>query len=207
MRKGGISILCAVLLLAGCMAGGTLAWLSAKTQTVTNTFTVSGIDVTLQEHTYDVAKNKLTTTVTNSGVSNYKMIPGWELPKDPEAAITTGSEDCYLFVKVEKSQNFDSFMTYGIADGWTELTSAAQGNYKVYYRVYDSKDSNNKNQKGTAYGILSGNKVQVKSDLQPSAMEAETFQTPTLTFTAYAFQLYKSGTTKFTAAEAWNNVK
>jgi len=37
-------------------------------------------------------------------------------------------------------------------------------------------------------------------------MSAEDFAEPTLTFTAYAHQLYQNAATKFDAATAWGNV-
>ena len=104
-KRVWISILAVVLLLC-CGIGGTLAWLSVKTASVQNTFTVGDIDITLAETT---------------GTS-YKMVPGNTLTKDPKVTVKSGSEACWLFVKVEKSENFDTFMTFAIADGWTELS-------------------------------------------------------------------------------------
>ena len=39
------------------------------------------------------------------------------------------------------------------------------------------------------------------------ALDVEGAVKPTLTFTAYAVQLYKSNSAKFTPAEAWNLAK
>lgn len=191
----------AVVLIVGISVGGTLAWLTATTTPVTNTFTTSDIDITLTE-----------TGATNNA-NSYKMVPGHTITKDPKATVKAGSEDCFLFVKLEKSTNFDNFMTYEIADGWTELSPVVGGNYKVYYRVFDSNDSTNTNAKGTAYSVLKDNQVTVKGTVTKGEMDALTTATyPTLTVTAYASQLYKSNSTaegavnKFTAAEAWANV-
>ncbi|MCI7640590.1 MAG: hypothetical protein MSS60_12345 [Clostridiales bacterium] len=187
----------AVVLIVGISIGGTLAWLTATSGPVTNTFTTSDIEITLAE----------------SDDLDLKMVPGYTITKDPKATVEAGSEDCYLFVKLEKSTNFDDFMTYTIASGWTELTSAAGTNYKVYYRVFDSKDSTNTNAQGTAYSILEDDQVTVKSTVTKADMKALSAATyPTLTVTAYASQLYKSNSTaagavnKFTPAEAWDIV-
>lgn len=187
----------AVVLIVGISVGGTLAWLTATSGPVTNTFTTSDIEITLAE----------------SDDLDLKMVPGYTITKDPKATVEAGSEDCYLFVKLEKSTNFDDFMTYTIASGWTELTSAAGTNYKVYYRVFDSKDSTNTNAQGTAYSILEDDQVTVKSTVTKADMKALSAATyPTLTVTAYASQLYKSNSTaagavnKFTPAEAWDIV-
>ena len=112
MKKKGLAMLLALVLLAVCAVSGTLAWLTAKSDTVTNTFTTSDITVKLEEST---------------GTS-YKMIPGYTITKNPKAWVVKGSEECFLFVKLEKSANFDDFMTYVMADGWTQLTTDKDGN-------------------------------------------------------------------------------
>lgn len=170
-----------VLVVVG-VAAGTLAWLTAKSDTVTNTFTTSDIKVELTE--------------TNE---TYKMIPGYDIHKDPKAKVVSGSEECFLFVKLEKSANFDDFMTYKMADGWTELTDENG----VYYREVRTADI------GTAYSVLKGDKVTVKGTVTKGMMneiDNGTAANPTLTITAYASQLHKNAETEFTAAEAWANV-
>ena len=199
-------VLACVLLVAG-VIGGTVAWLTAQDTPVTNTFTPSTIGVELKEHTYNATTDALTTETTDTGVSNYKMIPGWTIPKDPEAWITTNSEAAYLFVKVEKSTNFDTFMSYEIASGWTELTSAAGTNYKVYYREVAAGATAAAMDETNAFQILANDKITVLSTVTTQMMNALTADNyPTLTFTAYAHQLYSASGTKFDAATAWNNL-
>lgn len=184
--KKALAMLLALVLVLGSVIGGTLAWLTAKDTPVVNTFSKSTIGVDLEETT-----------------TEYKMIPGWDIAKDPKAWITDGSEAAYLFVKVEKSANFDTFMTYEIAEGWDELTSAAGENYKVYYREVASTQVG----EGNAFAILKDNKVTVKGEeVTKEMMTAADFVEPTLTFTAYAHQLYQNAATKFDAATAWSNV-
>ena len=182
--KKALAMLLSLVLVIGCVAGGTLAWLTATSDEVNNVFTTSDIGVTLEE----------------SDNLNLKMIPGWTITKDPKATVTAGSEDCYLFVKVEKSANFDDFMTYAIADGWTELPDTDG----VYYMVFDSQNDANENEMGTAYSVLKYDQVKVKDSVTKEAMKALTDNTkPTLSFIAYAVQLYRENGTQFTATEAW----
>lgn len=174
----------AVMLIVGCTIGGTLAWLTATTGEVKNTFTTSDISITLTE--------------TKGGTNKeFKMVPGCTIEKDPKITVLAGSEKCYLFVKLEKSTNFDTFMTYTTASGWTELTGVAN----VYYRVVDASAANQ------AFDVLSGNTVSVKDSVTKADMNGLNQTTyPTLTVTAYASQYFKNNTEPFTATEAWNNV-
>ena len=189
MKKKGLALVLALTLLVISAVAGTLAWLTAKSDTVVNTFTTSGIDVELTE--------------TNE---EYKMIPGYSIHKDPKATVLTGSEECYLFVKLEKSSNFDTYLEYAIADGWTQLTTDKDGKAitdLVYYRKVLTKDI------GTAYSVLANDQVTVKGSVTKdlmNALDAAGAVKPILKFTAYASQLYKSAGVEFTAAEAWANV-
>ena len=182
MKKKGLALVLALTLLVGGVVAGTLAWLTAKSDTVVNTFTTSDIEVELKE-----------TTGTE-----YKMIPGYTISKDPKATVLSGSEECYLFVKLDKSANFDTYLEYVIADGWTKLEGVTD---TVYYRKVQTADI------GTAYSVLKGDQVTVKGEVTKAMMDGLTTETlPKLTVTAYASQLHKNATTEFTAAEAWANV-
>ena len=166
----------AVVLLLGCVTGGTLAWLTATTDEVTNTFTVGDINITLDETT-----------------SDYKMIPGYTIAKDPKVTVAANSEKCYLFVKVTKSTNFDNYMTYEMASGWT----AVDGTTGVYYRVVEPSTSEQK------FSVLKDDQVSVLGTVTKAAMETANASKPTLTFQAAAVQYNKNNTTEFTVAEAY----
>ncbi len=179
MKKKVISIVAVVLVLC-CAIGGTLAWLTAKSDVVTNTFTPSNIKIELKETTG----------------AQYKMVPGYTIEKDPAAKVLAGSEECWLFVKIEKSGNFDQYLTYEPANGWEPVAEETN----VYARKVTTAEI------GTAYSVLLNNQVTVKSDVTEAMMEGlNTANYPTLTITAYASQLYKSAGVEFTAAEAWAN--
>ena len=166
----------AVVLLLGCVTGGTLAWLTDKTDEVTNTFTVGDINITLDETT-----------------SDYKMIPGYTIAKDPKVTVEANSEKCYLFVKVTESTNFGDYMTYEMASGWT----AVDGTTGVYYRVVEPSTSEQK------FSVLKDDQVSVLGTVTKAAMETANASKPTLTFQAAAVQFNKNNTTEFTVAEAY----
>lgn len=160
-KKAWVSLVAVVLVLC-CAVGGTLAWLTDKTGPVKNTFTVGDINIDRTETTKD-----------------YKMVPGNTIAKDPKVTVKDGSEACWLFVKVEKSTNFDSFMTYEMADGWTALPDVTG----VYYREVAATTA------ATDFSVLKDNSVLVKDGVTKTmlnGLDETTF--PTLTFTAYAVQ-------------------
>lgn len=161
MKKKVLSIVAVVLVLC-CAIGGTLAWLTDRTNPVVNTFTVGDINIELKETT-----------------TNYKMVPGNTITKDPKVTVKANSEACWLFVKVEKSSNFDSFMTYEMADGWTAL-AGVEG---VFYCEVAATTT------ATEFSVLKDNSVLVKNTVTKADLNALTQNTfPTLTFTAYAVQ-------------------
>ena len=184
MKKKGLALVLALTLLVVCVVAGTLAWLTAKSDVVTNTFTTSDIKVELKE-----------TTGTE-----YKMIPGYTISKNPKATVLSGSEECYLFVKLDKSTNFDTYLEYVIADGWTKLDGVTD---TVYYREVKTANI------GTAYSVLKDNQVTVKGDVtkeQMNALDTEGAEKPTLKITAYASQLHKNATETFSPSDAWDNI-
>lgn len=179
MKKKVLSIVAVVLVLC-CAIGGTLAWLTAKSDVVTNTFTPSNIKIELKETTGE----------------NYKMIPGYTITKDPKATVLAGSEECWLFVKIEKSANFNQYLTYEPANGWDPVAEETN----VYARRVTTAEI------GTAYSVLLNNQVTVKDGVDETMMNSLTAANyPTLTITAYASQLHSSNNTDFTAKQAWDN--
>ena len=203
-KKSMIAVVAVVFAL--CFAiGGTLAWLIDTTSEVKNTFTVGDINIELWEHDYE-SDTLGSDTVT--GNDNYKMIPGDTLPKDPYVIVKANSEACWLFVKVEKSGNFDDFMTCDIADGWTALNDADNDGVAddgVYYREVGATGDNDSN----PLYILESNKVTVNGEVTKdklSALTSEGVELPTLTFTAYAVQsdnVVDKNNNDTAADEAW----
>lgn len=211
--KKGLAALLSLVLVVGCVVGGTLAWLTAQDTPVVNKFSPSTIGVDLKEHTYDPVADKLTTTVTDDGVDNYKMIPGWTIPKDPKAWVTENSEEAYLFVEIAESDNFDNFMTYAIANGWklldgtesTAINTVDNDTYVIYREVAAGATATTMGD-ANAFQILENDQVAVLDTVKKEDMPVAGAE-PTLTFTAYAHQLYKANGQKFDATDAWNNLK
>lgn len=90
---------CSAVLLVCLSVGATLAYLT-DTKTVTNTFTVGKVAITLDEAKVDLY-GKVDTSATERVTTNeYKMIANHTYTKDPTIHVATGSEDCWLFVKL-----------------------------------------------------------------------------------------------------------
>lgn len=186
--KSMITVIACALVLCGAI-GGTVAWLIAETPPVVNTFTYGDINIKLDETDTDDDDG-------DPNTNSYNMLPGNSIAKDPKVTVIKGSEDCWVFVKLAKSDNFDDFMTYEIAEGWTELEEG------VYYREYAKNEDAD-----TEYFVLKDNQVLVNGDVtkeQLNALNADGEQNyPTLTVTAYAVQADADLDAIDSAADAW----
>ena len=161
MRKSLIGLIIALALLLAVSVGVTVALLVASSKPVVNTFTVGGVDITLTETT-----------------TEYKMTPGVTVAKDPTVTVLGNSENCWLFVKVEKENDFDTFCTYEIQDGWTAL----EGQAGVFYLMVEKSSANQ------SFPVLKNNSVLIKDTLTEEQLNGVTVN-PTLTVTAYAAQI------------------
>jgi hypothetical protein len=164
----------AALLLVAVSVGGTIAYLQDATKPVENVFTTSHVDI-------DLTETKKT----------FKMVPGTSIEKDPKVTVKANSEACWLFVKVDKSENLDDYIEYKIAAGWNKLEDG------VYYIEQPATTAD------VSYFVLDGNFVTVKNGLDNKEMTTAETQKPTLTFTAYAVQKEAADT----AAKAWEIAK
>lgn len=174
------ALIAAIVLVIGCTAGGTVAWLVSKPAPIVNVFTVGNINA------------ELTETATA-----FKIVPGVNIAKDPVATVKAKSEDCYLFVQLTEA-NWPAFteadnttrkVKYDIADGWTELEDG------VYYREVAKDDA-----KDQTFPVLKDNQVTVSSTLTKENADAiQNAGAPKLTVAVYAVQKEGMGS----AAEAW----
>lgn len=199
MKKKAIVAVVALVLVLCCAMGGTLAWLVDSTTEVKNTFTYGDINISLWEHELNEDGLTLSTDVfTGEEQTGFKMIPGNKIEKDPTVTVKADSEASWVFVKIVESNNFDDFMTYGVASGWTQLTVDAEGNAVtdlIYYREVAATTAD------TDFAVLANDSVSVKDTVTKDMLKDGVFVAPTLSFTAYAVQRDANITT---AAQAWN---
>ncbi len=198
-------ILCVAVLVFGAV-GGTLAWLIAESNEVVNTFTYGDINIKLEESVSDNDPDN------NPNTNTYVMMPGHKLAKDPEVTVLKGSEDSYLFVKLTKSANFDTFLTYTVADGWNKLDIQGATNYEVWYREVSKLDASGAENDDQAFRVLAGvagdaelenGYVTVKDTVGKADIDGlkTSGELPTLSIKAYAVQRDENITS---AAQAWD---
>lgn len=138
-RKILLMAACAVLLV--CISvGATVAYLTSE-DTVTNTFTVGKVAITLDEAQvteYGVAVEPAARVKANT----YKLIPGHEYKKDPTVHFAAKSEASWLFVKVENGisaiEADTKIAAQIITNGWTALDGVAD----VYYKQVNANANN-----------------------------------------------------------------
>lgn len=107
-----LALLVALMLLVGCAAGATLAWLVTKTDPVVNTFTVGDINIELTEPNYKP-------TVDGKA----KILPGDTIAKDPTVTVLENSEDCYvrMFMVIDWSAETDKWFVGEESTKWFEF--------------------------------------------------------------------------------------
>lgn len=193
VKKAIIAALCAGTLVVGSVAG-TMAYLT-DTKTVTNTFTVGNVAITLDETDVDI--NGVQEDTTRVTENQYKLMPGHSYTKDPKIHVASDSEDCYLFVKVANEiTNIEGDTTVAhqmAAKGWVAVEGAPAG---VYVYTEDN-----------ALAVVAGGQDVPVFDNFTVAGTVDnttlaTYTDKTITVTAYAIQADGFGSK--TAAEIWN---
>lgn len=188
-----------IMLLALCMAAliavsviGTMAYLTS-TDKVTNTFTVGQVKITLDEAKVNDAGFAVT-PAERVKANSYKLMPGHSYTKDPTVHVTDGSENCYIFVKVENgisafeaaneesTDGYKTIATQIITNGWTKLAD----NDNVYYRSYTNGENAQK-----SFTVFSNFKIADNAnnaEATKTSWNAVTAENTKITVTAYAIQ-------------------
>ena len=185
------ALLLVLVLVLGVCVGGTVAWLIAIPDPAVNTFTYGDINIGLTETDTQLDDDD------NPNTNEYKMMPGEEITKDPVITVKAESEEMWLFVKLDKSDNFDTFMEYSMADGWTAL----ENEDGVYYRHIPGSEIETADKK---ISVIKDDTVTVKASVTKAMVNAldAAAAYPTLSVSAYAVQAAGNAT----AAEAWSRL-
>lgn len=185
-----IGLVLAAVLLVSVSVMGTIAYLTAE-DTVTNTFTVGSVAIVLDEAKVDENGQKLEGG-KRVDANTYKLLPGHKYDKDPTIHVDGGSEDCWLFVKVENGLaaiEADTTIAAQMGDkGWTLV----EGTTNIYGRAEASKANDE---------IVVFENFTIKGDVVNDALAA--YADKTIVVTAYAIQQDGFATAK----AAWDAAK
>lgn len=209
MKRKTFALALAAVLLVGAAVGGTLAWLTDKTQTIQNHFTIGNLDITLKEtdalQPSQTVANVLDADSTAQKHADYQMIPGGPaMAKDPTVVVKKldngANVDAYVFVKLTKTApqgvEVDNYLEYSIDTAkWTQVP----GTTDVWYTTVSAADVAAADK---TIPVLTNNQVTVKSTVTNADMEAVGANGLDLTFQAYAIQ--QTGFAD--AAAAWAEV-
>lgn len=204
----------AALLLVVVAVGGTVAWLTDRSEQITNTFTTAGIDIELKE------TNKPDGTVVEDGVSDWsaQLIPGEKYAKNPVVSVLKETDvDIWLFVKYDENNinpEGKAALSYTSTlsetdSGWTQGTGKGDGGNglptDVWYRTVEANTIATAT-KGTCCDLEVLHWHLLKDDMVSIVDEITKDQiadgSGTMTWTAYAIQ--KTGFDS--AAQAWEEV-
>lgn len=171
----------------------TMAFLT-DTDKVTNTFTVGKVEITLDEVDVDPYGSPVPSASARVQENDYKLIPGHSYEKDPTVHVGAGSENSWIFVKVEnqisdiilEDRNNQPIEKQITKHGWASLT----GVENVYYKQYSGN--------GVEQDYIVFDGFTVKDDVDLSA-----YANKTIVITAYAVQLDGFDN----VADAWDVVK
>ena len=140
MKKKIIAVVAVVLILAIAVVG-TYAYLT-DTKSVTNTFTVGNIQITLDEKNTETNGSgvPVSPVVRSADGNMYKLIPGKSYTKDPIVHVVEKSEPCYVFVKIENDISTLIDMTalnaQISAKHWAPIAEGS--NIYAYYQTVDA---------------------------------------------------------------------
>ena len=101
ISKRSLLSVVALALTIAVTAFGTVAYMT-DSDTVTNTFTVGNINITVDEENVDGIPDENGNIIPERDrQNNYPLIPGLVQKKDPTMTVHAGSEECYVRFRVE----------------------------------------------------------------------------------------------------------
>ena len=199
-RKILLMAACAVLLV--CISvGATVAYLTDMEQVV-NTFTVGKVAITLDEKDVTLMGEPDTQNTARVNVNDYKLMPGRSYIKDPTVHFLPGSDESWLFVKVEMPSGFTNIEGDYITDkgenvgtigeqiegnGWETLGNAYPG---IYYKHQDANNGYDNIDIPVFYGFKIGDAVEstALNVIKPATTGTDETDNNELKVTAYAVQ-------------------
>ncbi|MGN0745868.1 MAG: hypothetical protein ACI4ML_04255 [Aristaeellaceae bacterium] len=136
LSRKALVVLSMMMVLVFAAVGGTLAWLVATTEPVTNTFSVGDINITLTE-TWNADSDD--EDLINDHWEG-KVVPGGSDDKDPTVTVLEGSEKCYVYVTVENNLLIDGATVATVNIDTTKWAVVGTTGNKTLYRYIGTTD-------------------------------------------------------------------
>ena len=182
-RTKVLGLMMAAVLLVSATIFGTMAYLTDK-DTVTNTFTVGNVAITLDEAQVDPTTGKAPENAERVKANRYKLLPGHEYDKDPTVHFADKSEASWLFIEVTNeitgiestAEGYKRIATQITENGWTAL----DGVDGVYYQKVGANNSGS----AVDYKVFQGFTV----DGSVNGTTLAYYNNKTVKVTAYAVQ-------------------
>ena len=115
MKKKLTLVVTCVVLVAAMVIGGTLAYFTDTTEEKKNTFTVGGVDISLTEDSWKEEED-------------HTLMPGKSFAKDPKITVANGSQDAWVFLKVDLNKYVSLINLMGV-DAYKHNIGGLEGEY------------------------------------------------------------------------------
>lgn len=123
MKKKSILVAAiAVMLVAALVVGGTLAYFTDKTEAKKNTFTVGNVGIDLTETAWH-------------DNDNHTLVPGKFYDKNPTITVDAGSQDAYVFLKLDLNKYVSLINLMGV-DAYKNNIGGLGDPNSPYYATY-----------------------------------------------------------------------
>lgn len=187
-----LTLVCCAVMLVCVTVGATVAYLTSQ-DTVTNTFTVGKVGITMDETDVDMNGDPIPNATSRVHENEYKLMPGHTYTKDPTIHIDDATEESYLALTVAVTNASASDTLFGTNSGvdiadvlvgldttkWT-ISSTVTNDVRTYIMVYNETIT------GSTADIVVFREVQVPGTITNDQLD--TLNDTTMTINAYAVQ-------------------
>lgn len=119
----------AVMLVAALVVGGTLAYFTDKSDAKVNTFTVGNVGIDLTETKWNAD-------------ADHTLVPGKFYDKNPTITVDAGSQDAYVFLKLDLNKYVSLINLMGV-DAYKNNIGGLSGKYPGFGAFVDKLAHNN----------------------------------------------------------------
>ncbi len=119
----------AVMLVAALVVGGTLAYFTDKSEAKVNTFTMGNVGITLTEDKWNASED-------------HTLVPGKFYDKDPTITVNSGSQDAYVFLKLDLNKYVSLVNLMGV-DAYKNVTALKGQTYPGFVEFVEKLANDN----------------------------------------------------------------